>query len=49
MFRPVDVCYMPKSRKDENKPYVCTMPKPRPFDPVKPREPKVEVMPRLGK
>ena len=42
MFRPVDVCYMPKSRKDEN---VCTMPKPRPFDPVKPREP----MPRLRK
>ncbi len=47
MFRTPDVCYMPKSRKGEDKPDVCTMPKPR--DPLKPREPKVEVMPRGGK
>ena len=45
MFRPTDICYMPKSRKGEDKPDVCYMPKPSPFDPVKPREPK----PRLGK
>ena len=36
MFRAPDVCYMPKSRKGEDKSDVCYMPKPKPFDPIKP-------------
>ena len=46
MFRAPDVCYMPKTRKGEDKPDVCAMPKPKPFDPLEPRK---SFMPRGGK